>query len=120
MVANSADEAKQEAIRCLSYLVEDGRHEWRWAGSAHLKAQPVPNLPVRLFTDSAPFLDGGWGPCLGMMAGKKFSGRYWQYTTCDVSTGEPHPPTKAVEDIENLLDAFVRLVAFPHPNRRRG
>ena len=120
MVVDSADEAKQEAIRCLSYLVEEGRYEWQWAGSAHLTTRPVPDLPVRLFADSAPFSDGGWGPCLAMMAGKKFSGRYWQYTTCDVSSGEPHPPTKAIEDIECLLDAFVRLVAFPRPNRREG
>ena len=114
-VARSADEAKQEAIKCLAYLVENGRYEWQWAGSAHLKVRPVPELPVRLFADSARYLDGGWGPCLAMMAGKKFSGRYWQYTTCDISSGEPHPPSKATADIEDLLDAFVRMVHFPHP-----
>ena len=116
-MTESADEAKQEAIKCLAYLVEKGRYEWQWAGTAHLKTQPVPDLPVRLFADSAPFPGGGWGPCLAMMAGKKFSGRYWQYTTCDVSSGEPHPPAKAIKDIEGLLDAFVRLVAFPRPER---
>lgn len=117
-VLDSAEEAKEDAVRHLSYLVEKGKHEWQWAGSACLKATPAPSLPVRLFADSARFLEGGWGPCLAMMAGKKFSGRYWQYVSCDTSTGEPHPPVKAVEDIERLIDAFVRLVRFPKPDHR--
>ena len=118
VVVDSAEEAKEAAVRYLSYLVEEGKHVWQWAGSASLKATPSPRLPVRLFADSAPFLEGGWGPCLAMMAGKKFSGRYWQYVSCDTSTGEPNPPAKAVEDIEQLVDAFARLVRFPKSDHR--
>ena len=110
MVAESPEAAKQEAVESLAHLVKKGRYEWKWGGSAHLKALPVPDLPVRVFADSAPLLDGGWGPCLAMMAGKKFSGSYWQYTTCDVSTGEPHPVAQATEDIERLLDVMVPVV----------
>ena len=121
---DSEEEAQREALKWLSYLVEKGRYDWKWAGSARLKTQPASALPVRLFADRSPFSDGGWGPSFAMMAGRKFSGCYWQYTTCDPISGRPHPPEKAIEDIEDLLDCFVRVVAFRNPKgksrRERG
>jgi hypothetical protein len=116
----SESDARREVEAWMDWLVESGQHRWVRTSQMGLQCQPTPELPCRILAATSYVEDRGHLPYLMLMAGRKRSNRYWQYTTQDLETGVPHPREKSLSDITGLVDTLARVADVPHryPTRR--
>ncbi len=105
-VRASRSDAQEVAVSWLGKLLSGNRRDWRRSGSASIECQPVEELPCRVFAFTEPS-GKGFAPCFGLIAGRKTSGRFWQYTTIDRATGYPLPPELALSEIEVIIDVLI-------------
>ena len=114
----SRSEAEELAVRSFEKLLTSNRRGWMRSGSASVECQPVEELPCRVIAFAEP-TSGGFAPCYGLIAGRKTSGRFWQYTTVDRATGNPLPPDRALSEIEAIIDVLIpsAVSSVPGPGR---